>query len=49
MAPASWIPSEPKIILDNISAAVNPGHFVSIIGASGIKFSCFKLNFNDYV
>lgn len=35
MAPASWKPAEPKVILDNISAAVNPGHFVSIIGASG--------------
>ena len=35
MAPASWKPSEPKVILDNVSGGVNPGHFVSIIGASG--------------
>ena len=26
---------QPKVIIDNVSGAVNPGQFLSIIGASG--------------
>lgn len=36
MAPASWRPADEKVILDSVSGAVNPGQFLSIIGASGM-------------
>jgi hypothetical protein len=47
MAPASWRPAEPKVILNNVSGGINPGHFVSIIGASGKHYN--SLNYNNNI